>query len=88
MLEKAILACEATLDMHVRAAQRRGLDASSLQLGLMLLSDGRLRERALELLADPAELDRVLASNADRAAEVADATLADVYDKVGLLRRR
>jgi tryptophanyl-tRNA synthetase len=29
----------------------------------------------------------VLASNADRAAEVADATLADVYDKVGLLRR-
>ena len=49
---------------------------------------GPVRERALELLADPAELDRVLASNADRAAEVADATLADVYDKVGLLRRR
>ncbi|WP_454118057.1 tryptophan--tRNA ligase [Microbacterium lacticum] len=47
-----------------------------------------VRERALELLADPAELDRVLASNADRAAEVADSTLADVYDKVGLLRRR
>ncbi len=49
---------------------------------------GPVRERALELLADPAELDRVLASNADRAAEVADATLADVYDKVGLLCRR
>lgn len=49
---------------------------------------GPVRERALELLADPAELDRVLASNADRAAKVADATLADVYDKVGLLRRR
>ena len=48
---------------------------------------GPVRARALELLADPAELDRVLASNADRAAEVADATLADVYDKVGLLRR-
>ncbi len=46
-----------------------------------------VRERTLEMLADPAELDRVLASNADRAAEVADATLADVYDKVGLLRR-
>ncbi|MFT4052737.1 MAG: tryptophan--tRNA ligase [Microbacterium sp.] len=49
---------------------------------------GPVRERALELLADPAELDRLLASNADRAAAVADATLADVYDKVGLLRRR
>lgn len=48
---------------------------------------GPVRERTLELLDDPAELDRVLASNADRAAEVADATLADVYDKVGLLRR-
>lgn len=48
---------------------------------------GPVRSRALELLSDPAELDRVLASNADRAAEVADATLADVYDRVGLLRR-
>jgi tryptophanyl-tRNA synthetase len=47
-----------------------------------------VRERALELLADPAELDRVLATNAARAQEVADRTLADVYDRVGLLRRR
>lgn len=48
---------------------------------------GPVRERALELLADPAELDRILAANAARADEVADQTLADVYDKVGLLRR-
>jgi tryptophanyl-tRNA synthetase len=48
---------------------------------------GPVRERALELLADPAELDRVLAANAARADEVAQATLADVYDRVGLLRR-
>jgi len=46
-----------------------------------------VRERALELLADPAELDRVLAHNADRAASVAEKTLADVYDRIGLLRR-
>ncbi len=46
-----------------------------------------VRERALELLADPAELDRILASNAARADKVAARTLADVYDKVGLLRR-
>ncbi|MEQ6896981.1 tryptophan--tRNA ligase [Microbacterium sp. KR10-403] len=48
---------------------------------------GPVRERALELLADPAELDRVLGANAQRAAEVANRTLADVYEKVGLLRR-
>ncbi|WP_375384679.1 tryptophan--tRNA ligase [uncultured Microbacterium sp.] len=46
-----------------------------------------VRARALELLSDPAELDRVLAQNAGRAAEVADRTLSDVYDKIGLLRR-
>jgi tryptophanyl-tRNA synthetase len=47
-----------------------------------------IRSRALELLADPAELDRVLAGNADRAAEVAEATLAKVYDRVGFLPKR
>ncbi|MDQ1123025.1 tryptophan--tRNA ligase [Microbacterium trichothecenolyticum] len=46
-----------------------------------------VRERALELLADPAELDRVLAVNAGKAAAVAEKTLADVYDRIGLLRR-
>jgi tryptophanyl-tRNA synthetase len=46
-----------------------------------------VRERALELLADPAELDRVLASNAERAASVAEKTLTDVYERIGLLRR-
>ncbi len=47
-----------------------------------------IRARTLELLNDPAELDRVLAGNADRAAAIADATLAIVYDRVGLLPRR
>lgn len=46
-----------------------------------------VRQRALELLDDPAELDRILSANAARADAVADRTLADVYDKVGLLRR-
>ncbi len=49
---------------------------------------GPVRERALELLADPAELDRVLAVNADRANELAEATLARAYDRVGFLPRR
>ncbi len=47
---------------------------------------GPVRARALELLDDPAELDRILASNAARASEVAEKTLDDVYAKVGLLR--
>ncbi|MCU1413689.1 MAG: trpS [Microbacteriaceae bacterium] len=49
---------------------------------------GPIRARALELLDDPAELDRVLAGNADRASEVAEATLAKVYDRIGFLPRR
>lgn len=47
-----------------------------------------VRSRALELLADPAELDRVLAGNADRAEAIARETIARVYDRVGFLPRR
>jgi tryptophanyl-tRNA synthetase len=46
-----------------------------------------IRARTLELLDDPAELDRMLAPAADRANEIAEAKLADVYDKIGLLPR-
>ncbi|RKN05215.1 tryptophan--tRNA ligase [Streptomyces radicis] len=43
------------------------------------------RARTLEYLNDPAELDRILADGAAKAREVAAATLAEVYDKVGFL---
>ncbi|WP_423918571.1 tryptophan--tRNA ligase [Frigoribacterium sp. 2-23] len=46
-----------------------------------------VRERALALLSDPAELDRVLAGNADRANEIAQATLDTVYDRIGFVRK-
>jgi tryptophanyl-tRNA synthetase len=46
-----------------------------------------IRARTLELLDDPGELDRMLAANAARADEVAEATLATAYERVGLLRR-
>jgi tryptophanyl-tRNA synthetase len=46
-----------------------------------------IRERTQELLADPAELDRMLAVAAERASEVADATLARVYERIGFLTR-
>jgi tryptophanyl-tRNA synthetase len=47
-----------------------------------------IRVRALELLADPAELDRILSANADRAEAIAQPKLEAVYDRVGLLPRR
>jgi len=43
------------------------------------------RVRTLALLADPAELDRILAEGAERARDVASVTLARVYDRVGFL---
>ncbi|NVM93655.1 tryptophan--tRNA ligase [Arthrobacter wenxiniae] len=44
-----------------------------------------IRARTLELLDDPAELDRLLAHGAAKAREIASVTLADVYNKVGFL---
>jgi len=46
-----------------------------------------IRQRALDLLADPAELDRILAVNAQRASDVAEGTLEKAYDRIGFLRR-
>ena len=47
-----------------------------------------VRERYAGLVADPAELDRVLARGAERAREVAVRTMADVRERVGLLAPR
>ena len=44
-----------------------------------------LQQRVGEYLADPAELDRLLADGARRAAEVADATVRSVYERIGFL---
>jgi len=63
-------------------------DLKSAVADAVVAEFGPVRERALELLADPAELDRVLAVNADRANEIAEATLARAYDRVGFLPRR
>ena len=48
-----------------------------------------IRDRANELLDDPAELDRLLALGADKAREIASVTLRDVYAQGGFpaLRR-
>jgi tryptophanyl-tRNA synthetase len=46
-----------------------------------------MRTRALELLDDPAELDRILGRNAERANAIAQPKLELAYERVGLLRR-
>jgi tryptophanyl-tRNA synthetase len=45
-----------------------------------------LRERLIELRGDPAELDRILAEGAQRAASLGAPTLAEAYRAVGLTR--
>ena len=44
-----------------------------------------IRERAEEMLADEAELDKLLAHGADRARAIAGPTMATVIDRVGFL---
>ena len=46
------------------------------------------QQRMAELMADPGELDNILAKGAARASEVAAATRDRVYDRVGLLAAR
>jgi tryptophanyl-tRNA synthetase len=43
-----------------------------------------IRERTLELQADPAEVDRILARSAERAHDLATAKLAQAQERVGL----
>lgn len=71
-------------------AEYSGRGYGDLKKGLAEVVDeifGPIRERTAELLDDKAELDRLLATAADRAAEVANATLTRVYDAMGLLHR-
>jgi tryptophanyl-tRNA synthetase len=46
-----------------------------------------IRQRATELLENTDELDSLLATGSARANELAEATLASVYDKIGLIPR-
>jgi tryptophanyl-tRNA synthetase len=47
-----------------------------------------IRERTEELLADDAQLDKLLAAGAARARELAAATMARVRDRIGFLPAR
>lgn len=47
---------------------------------------GPIRDRANDLMSDPAELDKLLAVGADKARAVAEDTLAKVYDHIGFIK--
>jgi len=86
----AIYAALSERPVEAVAAEYEGKGYGDLKKGLAEVVIGEfepVRARALELLNDPAELDRMLAVNADKASEIAEATLARAYERVGFLRR-
>jgi tryptophanyl-tRNA synthetase len=60
-------------------------DLKSEVADVVLETVSPLRERTHELLEDRTEPERILAQGAERAGAVAEATLRDVYDRVGFL---
>jgi tryptophanyl-tRNA synthetase len=74
-------------DLETRFAGRGYGDLKGEVADVVVATFEPIRARALELLDDPAELDRMLAAAADRANELARARLDAVYDRIGLLRR-
>ncbi len=84
----AVLADRSIVSLEADYAGRGYGDFKKDLADVVIETFAPVRARALELLDDPAELDRVLAGNADRAAAIADVTLATVYDRIGLLPKR
>ena len=78
-----------TVDDIVEEYAGRGYGDLKKDLG-QVVEDfaGPVRARTVELLQDRAELDAVLVEGAARAREVAAATLATVYDRVGFVSAR
>jgi len=54
---------------------------------VVIAAIGPIRDRANELMSEETELDRLLALGADKANEVAEATLAKVYERIGFIAR-
>jgi tryptophanyl-tRNA synthetase len=75
-----------SLDDLVAAYDGRGYGDLKKDLAEVVVDVVRpFRDRATELLDDRTALDAILRSGAERAAAVAERTLADVYDRVGFV---
>ena len=72
-------------------AQYEGKMYGHLKVGLADVAVdvlGPIRERTLEIMDDPAELDRLLAIGAAKAREIAAPTVASAYEHMGFLAPR
>jgi tryptophanyl-tRNA synthetase len=67
-----------------RTARTGCVDTKRLLAERILRHYAEARERYAELLADPARIDRILADGAERARPIAEATMDEVRDKMGL----
>jgi tryptophanyl-tRNA synthetase len=78
-----------SIDEIVADYDGRGYGDLKKDLGEVLVESlTPIRDAALGYLADPVELDRILAAGAERAEAIADATLAIAYERVGFLAER
>jgi tryptophanyl-tRNA synthetase len=67
-----------------RTARTGCVDTKKLLAERVLTHYAEPRERYRELMADPARIDRVLEEGAERARPIAQATMAEVREKMGL----
>jgi len=83
----SVLGGSSIASLETEFAGRGYGDLKSATADAVVAAFAPVRSRALELLADPAELDRVLTGNAERADAIASETLKRVYERVGFLPR-
>ena len=67
-----------------RTARTGCVDTKKLLLERILRHYAEPRERYRELMADPARIDRILDEGAERIRPIAQATMAEVREKMGL----
>jgi tryptophanyl-tRNA synthetase len=67
-----------------RTARTGCVDTKKLLADRVLERYAEARQRYGELMADPARIDRILADGAERIRPIAEATMAEVQDKMGL----
>jgi tryptophanyl-tRNA synthetase len=67
-----------------RTARTGCVDMKKVLAGRIIARYAEARERYGELMADPARLDEILAAGADRIRPIAEATMTEVREKMGL----